>query len=141
MVLTVSTTCIRKFQISKMYRRLISKISCATLYNTVLFKCSFILFLFFYHLPCCSSSLHLAKQQFQGCCYITLDPATPAPWNGVSHCGVLLNRPRCLMLPSLNVHKTKQLCFKLILINTLFKTILFLDGLSQNRKNSRKICA
>ncbi len=29
------------------------------------------------------------------CCYITVDPATPAPWNGVSHFGVLLNRPSC----------------------------------------------
>jgi hypothetical protein len=46
------------------------------------------------------------------CCYITVDPATPAPWNGVSHFGVLLNRPRCLMLPSLKVRKTKQLWFK-----------------------------
>ncbi len=36
----------------------------------------------------------------------------PAPWNGVSHSGVLVNRPRCLMLPSCNVRKTKQLCFK-----------------------------
>jgi hypothetical protein len=36
------------------------------------------------------------------------------------------------MLPSLN---------DFIFINTLFKTILFLDELSQNRKKSRKICA
>ncbi len=35
------------------------------------------------------------------CCYITVDPATPTPWNRAPHFGVLLNRPRCLMLPSL----------------------------------------
>ncbi len=46
------------------------------------------------------------------CSYITVDTATPAPWNGVSHFGVLFNRPRCLMLPSLNVRKTKQLWSK-----------------------------
>jgi hypothetical protein len=37
------------------------------------------------------------------CCHITVDPITPAPWNDVSHFGVLLNRSCCLMLPSLNV--------------------------------------
>jgi hypothetical protein len=51
----------------------------------------------------------------QHCCYITVDPGTPAPWNGESHFGVLLNRLCCLMLPSLNVRKTKQSCFKLTL--------------------------
>jgi hypothetical protein len=43
------------------------------------------------------------------CCYITVDPATPALWNGVSHFGVLLNRPHCLMLPSLKWHYSYKL--------------------------------
>ena len=65
------------------------------------------------------------------CCYITVDPATPALWNGVSHFGVLLNRPRCLMLPSLKW---------LYSYNTLLKTILFLDELSRTGKKTKHLC-
>ncbi len=44
---------------------------------------------------------------WQRCCYITVDLATPAIWNGASHSGVLLNRPCCLLSPSCNVRRTK----------------------------------
>ncbi len=44
--------------------------------------------------------------------YGYMDPAKPAPWNGASHSGVVLNRPCCLMSSSLSVGRTKELRFK-----------------------------
>ncbi len=56
-----------------------------------------------------------------------MDPSTPAPWNGASHSGVLLNRPRCSRPPSLKGAQVWD--FDVLDFNDFFSWSLYRRGL------------
>ncbi len=88
-----------------------------------------------------SSWLYFRSVQVKRCCYITVDPSTTAPSNGALHSGELLHRARRFMSPSLNVRKTKLLCFYVTLfLKTYLQNNIIAWKTFTKQKKSRQAC-